>query len=173
MKPACTLLSSLFLASVLHVAAAPQQAAAQAAAPRFGIGFNSMLSSADGFGIGFRGRASSPVNRDLSIAIDVGFTGFVLNGRRNADYVFDPQLSAIINLPYQEDQLGYILFGLGGYVPVGRDTENQQNGPTIHVGIGWVRALQETSLFYEIDPALIIGEESVDIAIPLRLGIIF
>ena len=144
-----------------------------AQSPRFGLGFNSMLSSADGFGIGLRGRASSPVNQDVSVAIDLGFTGFVLNGRRNADYIFDPQLSAIVNLPSRDDRLAYILFGLGGYVPLGSDTENNQNGPTIHFGIGWVHALQETSLFYEIDPALIIGEESVDLAIPLRIGLIF
>lgn len=141
--------------------------------PRFGIGFNSMLSTADGFGLGFRGRASAPVNRDLSIGIDVGFTGFVLNGRRNAEYVFEPQLSAIINLPQRGDQAAYILFGLGGYVPFGRDTDDQQNGPTIHLGLGWVHALQETSLFYEINPALIIGERSMGLAIPARIGIIF
>ena len=150
-----------------------QRSAAQDVTPRFGIGFNSLLSSADGFGIGFRGRASAPVNRDVSVAIDLGLTGFVLNGRRNADYIFDPQLSAIINLPSRSGQLTYILFGLGGYVPVGRDAANEQNGPTIHIGIGWVHALNETSLFYELDPALIIGEESVDIAIPFRIGLIF
>lgn len=165
--------STYIVAVLLLGMLSAREIAAQAPTPRFGVGFNSMLSSADGFGIGFRGRASAPVNRDLSIAIDVGFTGFVLNGRKNADYVFDPQLSAIINMPYRDDQLAYVLFGLGGYVPLGSDIEDEQNGPTIHIGIGWVHALQETSLFYEIDPALIIGEESVDVAIPLRIGIIF
>lgn len=163
---------STLVAAWLAVCVSPHQAEAQTN-PRFGLGFNSMLSSADGFGIGFRGRASAPVNRDLSIGIDVGFTGFVLSGRRDADYVFDPQLSAIINLPQSADRAGYILFGLGGYLPVGEGTGGHQNGPTIHIGLGWVRALQETSLFYEVDPALIIGEHSVDIAIPLRIGVIF
>ena len=150
----------------------PPDAAAQTS-PRFGVGFNTMLSSEDGFGIGFRGRAAAPVNLDLSIAIDIGFTGFMLNGRRNANYVFDPQLSAIVNLPPRDDQAMYVLFGFGGYVPIGDDTEGQQGGPTIHLGVGWVRALRETSLFYEVDPALIIGENSVDIAVPLRIGVIF
>jgi hypothetical protein len=153
--------------------AIPKHAAAQDPAPRFGVGLNSLLSSADGFGIGFRGRASAPVNRDVSVAIDLGFTGFVLNGRRDADYIFDPQLSAIVSLPYRTDRLTYLLFGLGGYVPVGPDSANDQNGPTIHFGVGWVHALNETSLFYEIDPALIIGEERADIAIPFRIGLIF
>lgn len=172
MKSVCSTLGLLFQTFVLTATVLPDVAHAQTP-PRFGIGFNSMLSSADGFGIGFRGRASAPVNRDVSIGIDLGFTGFVLGGRRNADYVFDPQLSAIVNLPQANDRAGYILFGLGGYVPVGNDTANQQNGPTIHIGLGWVRALQETSLFYEINPALVVGESSVDIAIPLRIGIIF
>lgn len=147
------------------------EAAAQS--PRLGVGLNSMLSTADGFGVGLRGRASAPVNRDLSIAIDLGFTGFVFSGRRDAEYVFDPQLSVIINLPSQQDRLSYVLFGLGGYVPVGGIIDNQQNGPTVHIGMGWVRALHETSLFYEVNPALIIGEHSVDLAIPFRIGVIF
>lgn len=172
MKSVNSVLASLLLLVVQTALMSPSEATAQTS-PRLGLGFNSMLSSADGLGVGFRGRAAAPVNRDLSIGIDVGFTGFVLGGRRNADYIFDPQLSAIINLPQREDRAGYILFGLGGYIPVGSRAENQQNGPTIHVGLGWVRALQETSLFYEVNPALIIGERSVDIAIPLRLGVIF
>ena len=160
---------AILAASVSPAAFMPLDAAAQTT-PRFGIGFNTMLSSEDGLGIGFRGRAAAPVNLDLSVGIDVGFTGFILSGRRNAAYVFDPQLSAIINLPPRDDQGTYILFGFGGYVPIGQDS---QGGPTIHLGFGWVRALQETSLFYEVDPALIIGENSVDIAIPLRIGVIF
>jgi len=150
-----------------------REGAAQVPSARFGIGFNSMLSSADGLGVGFRGRASAPVNSDLSIAIDLGFTGFVLGGRRNADYIFDPQLSAIINLPSTPNRLGYVLFGMGGYIPVGTDSDDEQNGPTVHIGIGWVHALQETSLYYEVNPALIVGEDNVDIAIPVRIGVIF
>lgn len=150
-----------------------ETAPAQTLNPRFGLGFNTMLSSADGFGVGVRGRASAPVNADLSVAADIGFTGFVLNGRRNADYIFDPQLSAIISLPESPARLTYILFGLGAYTPVGGDDEDATSGPTIHLGLGWVRALQESSFFYEIDPALIIGEESVDVAVPLRIGVIF
>jgi hypothetical protein len=174
MRSFCTVRLAFFL--LLSGGVSPiawHDAAAQVASPRFGIGFNAMLSSADGLGVGFRGRASAPVNQDLSIAIDLGFTGFVLSGRRNAEYIFDPQLSAIINLPSTPDRLGYILFGLGGYIPMGSDTEDQQNGPTVHGGIGWVHALQETSLYYEVNPALVIGERDVDIVIPVRIGVIF
>jgi hypothetical protein len=36
-----------------------------------------------------------------------------------------------------------------------------------------VKQLTETSFFYEINPALAIGESSVDLVLPLRVGIIF
>ena len=167
----------LFFLSILFavLTAAPSgEAAAQQRALRFGAGFNAMLSTANGVGVGlgFRGRASAPVNVDLSVAVDAGFTGFVLQGRDQATYVFDPQLSAIINLPQQDDQLAYLLFGAGAYLPFGPE-DRGASGPTLHAGIGWVRALHETSLFYEIDPALIVGEHGVDLALPVRVGIIF
>jgi hypothetical protein len=41
------------------------------------------------------------------------------------------------------------------------------------MGIGWVRPLNETTLFYEINPALIIGESKSTVALPFRIGIIF
>lgn len=149
-------------------------APAQAQDPRFGIGFNALLSTADGLGLGFRGRASAPVNADLSLAVDLGFSGFVLEGRRNATYVFDPQVSAIITLPERRNQLPYLLFGLGAYVPIGEDDDGRRrSGPTLHGGMGWVQMLRETSLYYEINPGLVIAEERVDLAIPFRVGIIF
>lgn len=157
----------LFLAAA---AACSQPAAAQVDPVRFGLGFNTMVSSADGLGIGVRGRGSIPVNADVSAAADLGITGFVLKGRRNADYILDPQLSAIIMLPTSQTHANYVLFGVGGYLPVGGDDDG---GPTIHFGFGRARALQESSFFYEINPALVIGRDHVDVAVPLRIGIIF
>lgn len=162
---------TLFRYILLLVAAAAcsQLASAQVDDVRFGLGFNAMISSADGLGIGVRGRASLPVNADVSAAADLGFTGFVLNGRRNADYILDPQLSAIVMLPTSQTRANYVLFGVGGYMPVGGDSDG---GPTVHLGFGRVRALQESSFFYEINPALVIGRDHVNVAVPLRLGII-
>ncbi len=146
-------------------------ATAQPLEPRFGVGFNGMLSTADGFGLGFRGRVSAPVNSDLSFALDLGLTGFVLRGRDDATYVFDPQLSAIVTLPSRGRRAPYLLGGLGAYVSF--KDGNNDGGPTLHGGIGWVQTLNETTIFYEIDPALIVGERAVDIVLPLRIGIIF
>ncbi len=159
-----------YIVFMAAVTACSHLAAAQVEDVRFGLGFNSMASSADGLGVGVRGRASIPVNADVSAAGDLGLTGFVLKGRRNADYILDPQLSAIIMLPTSQTRANYVLFGVGGYLPVGGD---DGGGPTIHLGFGRVRALQESSFFYEINPALVVGRERVDVAVPLRVGIIF
>lgn len=161
----------VFLAALVWAGA--QCVSAQGVDPRFGVGANALLSTADGLGIGVRGRASAPINADLSLAADLGLTAFILGGRRNADYIFDPQVSLIVSLPPSGDQLTYLLFGMGGYIPVGDDDSDTASGPTIHGGFGWVRSLQESSLFYEINPALVIREEGIDLAIPFRIGVIF
>lgn len=143
--------------------------------PRFGLGFNTVISTEDGLGLGLRLRGSAPVNRDLSFAVDMGVTGFVLEGRDEATYLVDPQVSAIITLPYgnESGQLTYFLGGLGAYLPFDGDGVSDSAAPTIHMGIGRVKQLTETSFFYEINPALAIGESSVDLVLPLRVGIIF
>lgn len=156
---------------IVGLVVAPRQLTAQELNPRVGLGVNAMVSTADGIGIGFRGRVSAPINADVSLALDAGFTGFILGGRRDATYAFDPQFSVIVNLPPQGDQLSYLLFGAGAYVPLGESSSS--SGPTIHFGYGRVRLLQETSLFYEIDPGIIIAENRVDLVIPVRIGIIF
>lgn len=149
----------------------PQVAEAQTFNPRIGVGINGMASTADGFGLGIRGRASAPVNADVSLAIDLGFTGFIFGGRRDASYVFDPQASAIVSIPDTGDRLSYLLFGAGAYVPLG-DAESR-SGPTIHGGYGRVHILHETSLYYEINPAIVIGDTRVDLVVPVRIGVIF
>ncbi|MEX0601051.1 MAG: hypothetical protein WD021_05105 [Rhodothermales bacterium] len=160
------LLRVLLLVAV--AAACVRPASAQPANSRVGLGFNTMASTADGLGVGLRGRLSIPINADISAAADFGITGFVLGGRQNADYILDPQISAIVTLPPSRNRVGYVLFGLGGYIPVG----GGEGGPTLHVGLGRAHALQESSFYYEIDPALVIGREGVDLAVPLRFGII-
>ena len=149
----CLALAAFVLA--LGASSRPAAVAAQNLSPRFGLGFNTLLSTADGLGLGFRGRASAPVNADLSLAVDLGLTGFVLKGRDEATYVFDPQVSAIVTLPASRDRAPYILGGLGAYVAFGEN--DTDGGPTIHGGIGWIQSLRETTIFYEVDPALIVG----------------
>jgi len=152
---------------------AHEATAQQPLRPRFGLGFNTTLTTAEGvLGLGLRARTSAPVNTDLSFAVDLGVTGFILRGRDDATYVFDPQLSAIVTLNAGQQRTPYILGGIGAYVPFGGDDE-EESGPTLHGGFGWVQALSNTTLFYEIDPALIIGETAVDLVLPFRIGVIF
>ncbi len=161
------------LCLVLLLAGFASEAEAQALDPRFGIGLNGMLSTEDGFGLGLQGRASAPINADVSAAVDLGITGFILGGTEDATYVFTPQVSAIIILPSPSPtRLPYLMAGVGGYLPVA-GPDNSISGPTVHAGIGWVQALTESSLFYEINPALVIGENSIDFVIPFRIGLIF
>ena len=143
---------------------------------RFGIGLNTVLSVNNGFGIGFRGRVSSPVNADFSLAIGMGFTGFVLQGRDQAVFVFDPQLSGIITLPdrgnFTAPALTYLMAGVGAFVPL-TESSSEEGGPSIHFGIGRVQSLTESSFYYEINPAFVIGSQKVEFILPFRVGIIF
>ncbi len=139
---------------------------------RVGLGLNALLTADEGLGLGFRGRASAPVTADLSLAIDMGFTGFIFKGRDEATYVFDPQLSAIVTFPPQGRQAFYMLAGVGAYAPVSRSYRGE-TGPTVHFGLGRVQLLRETQLFYELNPTLIVGERNVDVVLPFRIGVIF
>ena len=161
---------SLFLLMLL----VPARSQAQDASPRFGVGLSALLSWTGevNFGPGIRFRAATPVNQDLSLAADLGAAGFVLGGRDDASYVFNPQVSAIITLPQPGNTAPYLLFGFGTYLS-SNDAPDLTEGPFMHAGYGWVQQLNETTLFFEINPGLIIGSESVGLMLPVRGGVIF
>ena len=162
---------SVALVACICLFFASNTASAQLQHVRIGLGFQTLLTTDDGLGFGFRGRLSAPVNSDLSFAFDLGASGFILDGRDNATYIFDPQVSAIISFPGSTDRAAYILAGVGGYIPF-KQNDRRNGGPTLHLGVGWVRPLRETTLFYEINPALIIKRDAISVAFPFRIGII-
>ena len=172
--------SSSFALLVLLVAAslpagpacAQSSSSSDELTPRFGLGAQGLASTVDGFGLGLRGRASAPLNADVSAAVDLGVTGFVLGGSDDAVYLFEPQVSMVVNLPSSSGRLPYLLAGVGGHFPLAR-ADDSESGPVIHFGIGRVQALTDTSLFYEATPGLLIGDDSVDLIVPLRIGLIF
>ena len=145
--------------------------------PRFGAGFDALLSVASGdvldsgLGLGVRGRASFPVNADLSVAVGAGFAGFVFGGRDDATYLFNPQVSGIVTLPRSPDWARYLIGGFGGFFPLGNS--EAEGGPSLHLGLGWARPLNESSLYVEFDPALIIGESRTALVAAVRVGVIF
>lgn len=167
-RPALYVCCALLCALIL-----PTQANAQSLNPRFGFGFHTTLTTGETLvGIGLRGRGSAPVNDNLSFAIDAGITGFVLKGRDDAKYIFEPQVSAIVTLDPSNARSPYILGGLGGHIPIGRERLKEDGGPTVHLGIGWARSLTSISLFFELNPALIIAQTSIGMALPVRFGIV-
>lgn len=154
--------------STLAVFDVSYTATAQTASPRYGLGFNVLATTSDGVGIGIHGRAAIPVNSNLSVGGDVGVTGFIFGGRDDASYAFDPQVSLIITLP-GTDRATYVMGGVGAYIP----TSESEGGPTLHFGIGRAQLIGETSVYYELDPAIVIEKSEIQFNLPIRFGIIF
>jgi len=146
------------------------QTSAQTNNLKIGFGFDAVLQSEDGLGLGFRARLSKPLTWDLSLAVDLGITGFILEGQDDASYVIDPQVSLIVTFPNLE-RTTYLLGGFGVYAPFG-PSDHSAGGPTIHLGVGRATPLRESTLYYEIDPAIIIQSEEIALSIPFRIGII-
>jgi hypothetical protein len=154
-------------------------AAAQPYTPRIGVGFEALVTPPgdilpEGLGVGVRARVSMPANRDLSVAGSAGLAGFVLGGRDDAQYVFNPQLSVILSFSRRES-VRYLLGGVGGYLPFGDGDgfDEPEGGPALHLGLGWAFPLNETSLFVEVNPALVVGAEKATVVLPARVGVIF
>lgn len=140
--------------------------------PRYGVSFQLLGSTADdNIGPGIRFRVSAPVNRDLSVAFGSSITGFIFEGQDEADFAIDPQASLIVNVPQTGDQGLYFFGGAGAYVPLGDSPA--ESGPTFHLGGGKVWLLQESSLFLEFNPTIIVAEEETEFLLPLRIGVIF
>lgn len=140
--------------------------------PRFGVGIQALGSTADNtVGPGLRFRVSAPVNQEVSFGVGTGLTGYIFRGRDEASYAFDPQASIIVTLPGMGTQSMYFFGGGGAYVPFGNTPAD--SGPTFHLGVGKAWLLNESSLFVEFDPAILVGEERADMLFPFRVGVIF
>lgn len=138
---------------------------------RVGIGLQVLGSTADAnVGPGVRVRVSTPINKDVSLAVGSGFNGFIFQGRDDAAFALDPQLSAIVSFSASNAETTYVLGGAGAYVPFGNT--RTESGPTFHVGVGRAWLLRESSLFFEFNPGFLVGEESTTLVLPLRVGII-
>ena len=155
-------------ALLLLEASFPPTATGQDEGTRYGLGISVLVSETDGAGLGLRGRAAFPLNANLSLAGDLGVTGFVFKGRDAAEYAFDPQLSFIVSLP-GFDRAPYVMAGAGAYL----STSDAEGGPFFHFGVGRAQLVGETSIFYEIDPAIVIEKEEVDFNFSFRFGLIF
>ncbi len=154
-------------------------ATAQRFAPspaRYGVGFD--VTSAipgqelipKGIAVGLRGRAALPINADVSVAAELGIAAHLWDGANSTQYVLNPQTSLIVTLPAREGgAIRYVLGGFGGYLPF----SGGKGGPSIHLGIGQAIPLNDTSLYAEFDPSLLIGGDETTVVIALRGGVIF
>lgn len=138
---------------------------------RLGVGLQILGSTKDNnVGPGVRFRASTPVNQDLSLAVGSGFTGYIFRGRDDAAFALDPQASAILTFSAQGPESTYALAGAGAYVPFGETSGD--SGPTFHLGGGKVWLLNESTFFFEFNPAFLIGKETTTLVLPVRAGVI-
>ncbi len=165
-------LVSAVLVGLLAGAAAPR--AQGAAPPRFGVGFDVVGALPgqnllpEGIAVGIRGRAALPVNADLSVAADIGLLANLWEGSTDARYMLNPQTSVIVTLPGR-GSIRYVLGGFGGFIPL----EGGGGGPTLHLGVGTAIPLRDTSLYFEFDPSLLVGQDETTVALAARVGVIF
>jgi len=143
--------------------------------PRIGAGFE--LTSAfysqdvipDGPALGVRGRVALPINADVSLGASLGVGAHLFGGADDTRFVLSPQTSVIVTLPGGRDAVRYAFGGLGGFLPL----SGGGGGPTIHAGFGWAIPLTETSVFVEVNPSLIVGQEEAVPVLAVRTGVIF
>ncbi|MGB3541939.1 hypothetical protein [Rubrivirga sp.] len=163
----------LTLGLLLPVASAQRGASIP---PRIGVGFEATtaLFAQDVIptypSLGLRGRVALPVNADVSLAASVGVGAHLFEGRRETEYVVNPQVEVIVTLPEnRRGAIRYAFGGFGGFLPL----DDGGGGPSLHGGYGWAIPLRETSAFAEINPSIVIGESDVTPVIALRGGVIF
>ena len=148
-------------------------AASAQVSPRYGVGFDVIAALPgqdllpDGVAIGLRGRVAVPVNADLSVAGSLGLAANVFEGREDTDYILNPQASLIVTLPGRSSAR-YVLGGFGGFLPF-----EGAGGPSLHAGAGWAIPLNETSIYFELNPSLVVGSEETGVVVSARTGVIF
>ena len=158
---------------LLLLVACGASAAAQTAPPRFGVGFDVLGALPgqdlvpDGVALGLRGRVALPVNADLSVAGGLGVAANLFDGRSESQFIFNPQASLIVTLPGR-GTARYVLGGFGGFLP-----SDGGGGPSLHAGLGWALPLNETSVFLELNPSLVVGENQSTAVLAARAGVIF
>ena len=92
--------------------------------------------------------------------------GISANLAGSAALTVTPQVSMIVTLPNRRN---YILGGFGAFIPL----SGGGGGPTVHAGFGLAVPLSETSIYFEVDPALVVGSSEITFVIPGRVGVIF
>ncbi|MBB4062771.1 hypothetical protein GGP80_002921 [Salinibacter ruber] len=158
--------------ALLSIFALLLSASAQGQSLRYGTGLQVMGGTAvASVSPGFHFRTTLPITQDLSLGGGIGLAGFVFEGQADAVYAVDPEVSLIVTIPTPSRSATYLLGGGGYHVPFGNDPP--ASGPSFHLGLGRIWALQETTLFLEFTPALYVRDSSAGGLFPIRAGVIF
>lgn len=131
----------------------------------------STIENSVGPGLHFDGKL--PLVAGLSAVGGAGLSAFILEGRSDGTYSFTPEVGLNYVMP-SRSKGATTIFGGGGYhVPFGTGASISQGGPTIHLGTGRIRTLQESTLFVNLSPTLVIRRETTSYLIALRTGVVF
>jgi len=122
-------------------------------------------------GPGYFVQGSFPIAQQVSFVAGTAGTGYVLQGGDEATYILDGELSALVTFPSRSKSADYLMAGGGVRIPF--RSESLDIGPTVHVGLGRLWSLRESTLFVELRPTLYVREAHADFALPIRGGVIF
>lgn len=146
----------------------------QAQALRGRISFQMAGSSIErSVGPGVHVDAKQPITGGLSVVAGGGLAAYILEGRRTGTYSFTPEAGLNMVIP-SRSKWANVIFGGGGYhVPFGKGASAAEGGPTIHLGVGRIRALRETTLFINLSPTAVLREQTTAFFLALRTGVVF
>lgn len=146
----------------------------KAQALRGRISFQMAASSIErSVGPGLHVDAKQPIVGGLSLVAGGGLSAFILEGHRTGTYSFTPEVGVNLVVP-SRSKWANVIFGGGGYhVPFGAGAAASDGGPTIHLGVGRIRALRETTLFINLSPSAVIRSRTTAFFFALRTGVVF
>ncbi len=120
---------------------------------------------------GFHLDAQLPIVDGFSIVGGGGISAFLLEGRRRGTYTFDPELTLKVTLPSRSKGATTVFGGAGYHVAFGPNPKG--SGPTVHLGLGRIWTLRESTLFVDLVPTVVVQKETVAVLLPLRAGVVF
>jgi len=123
------------------------------------------------FAPGMHFDAMMQVGGQYSVVVGTGVAAYVIEGRRSGTYTFDPTLTLQLTRPSRS--LGANIISLGGGYHYSSGNRGIGWAPSVHLGIGRLWTLRESTLFVDLRPTAVIREGGVSMRLPLRAGVVF
>ncbi|MFB6273683.1 MAG: hypothetical protein ABEL51_12390 [Salinibacter sp.] len=115
--------------------------------------------------------AQAQIAGRFALVAGAGLSAYVLEGRRSGTYTVDPALSLRIARPSRSRGANILSGGVGYHFPFGDRALGR--GPTVHLGIGRIWALRESTLFVDLRPTTVLRDGGVSVLMPIRAGVVF